>query len=334
MAVGTVADTGDGLLVPDEVVDAPITQLLVAFDEPLSDPAGNGGVTDASNPANYPILLPGSNGTFETTVCGPLAGDDQQMVAASATYDELASTTVLRLGTQTALPAGSYRLMVCGSATPGANSIVDFYGNPLDGDGDGTGGDPFVLAFSVAASDLLKNPNFDLDLGFWSVVPATPGVVRHDAVDADLAPTSGSAIAEYVAGSQFYALSQCVAVTPGAEYVAGGRARLDSGLGGAPAAYAQVRYYQSSNCTVQPLGTELFSSEVTGDTAGDWEAFGSSVLVAPASASSAYVSFVVDAGAAPDFDGYFDRVYFQAPTAIFVSGFESGNFAGWDAVVQ
>lgn len=333
VAVGTVADTGDGLLTPGEAVDAPITQLLVAFDEPLSDPAGNSGVTDASNPANYPILKPGPNGTFETTVCGPLAGDDQQVLAATATYDAPSSVTVLRLGTQTALPAGAYRLMVCGSATPGANSIVDAYGNPLDGDGNGTGGDPFVLAFSVEASDVLRNPNFDADLSFWTAVPATPGVVRHDAEDADLAPTSGSAIAEYVAGSQFYALSQCVTVTPGAEYVAGGRARLDSGLGGAPTAYAQVRYYQSSNCTVLPLGTELFSSLVVGDTAADWEAFISPVLVAPASASSAYVSFVIDAGAAPDFDGYFDRVFFQAPTAIFVSGFESGTFAEWDAVV-
>jgi 6-phosphogluconolactonase (cycloisomerase 2 family) len=333
VAVWTVADTNDGLLTPGEAVNIPITQLLVAFDEPLSDPAGNGGVTDASNPANYPILKPGGNGTFETTTCGPLVGDDQQLLAASATYDAASSTTVLRLGTQTALPAGAYRLLVCGSVTAGANSIVDLYGHPLDGDGNGTGGDPHVLAFSVEATDLLKNPNFDADVAFWTPVPATPGIVRHDAEDADLAPTSGSVIAEYVGGSQFYAVSQCVAVTAEAEYVAGGSARLDSGLGGAPSAYAQVRFYQSGNCTVQPLGTELFSSQVIGDTAGGWEQFSSGTLVAPASASSAYVSFVIDSGSAPDFDGYFDRLYFQAPTWIFASGFESGTFSEWNLTV-
>lgn len=332
-AVTTVADTGDGMLLAGESVAAPITQVIVAFTEPVSDPAGNSGATDASNPANYPILRPGPNGTFETTVCGPLAGDDQSVVAASATYDAASMSTVLRLPAPMALPADSFRLLVCGSSTVGANSIVDLGSHPLDGDGNGIGGDPLTLPFAIEATDLLKNPNFDADLGFWTAVPATPGVVRHDALDADLAPTSGSMIAEFLSGSQFYAVSQCVSVSPGIAYVVGGTARLDSGLGGAPSAYAQVRFYQSANCTVQPLGTELFSSQVIGDTGGGFEDFLSSSLVAPGAASSAYVSFVIDAGAAPDFDGYFDRVFFEAPAVIFSTGFESGDFTGWDLVV-
>lgn len=329
----TVADTGDGVLLPDESTDYPITQFVVAFNEPVSDPPGDTGVTDASNPANYPLLKPGPDGIFQTTICGPPQGDDQIQLAASATYDAASFTTVLRLGTPLALPMGSYRLLVCGSTVPGESSIVDLAGKALDGDGNGIGGDPLVLPFEVVSSDLLRNPNFDADLSSWIRVPPTPGVVRHDGEDVDDAPTSGSMLAEFVAGTPFYAVSQCVAVDEGASYELGGVARIDNAGASAPLAYGQVQFFASTNCSVTPIGVEQFSDVVDGDTGGAWEAFGSTPLVAPVGARSAYVSFVFETAGASDFDGYFDRLQFQAPLVIFGSGFESGDFSGWDVVV-
>lgn len=332
-AVGTVADTGDGQLVPGEVTSAPITQVLVSFSEPVQNPAGDSDPGDASNPANYRIVGAGPNLVVETTDCGALAGDDTSVAVASASHDDATHQTTVRLSSTRAIPEGDYRLLVCGSTTPGANSILDTLGTPLDGDGDGTGGDPLLLDFSVEATNLLQNPNFDAGVGLWTLVPANPGVVRHDAEDADGAPSSGSVLAEYLSGEFFFGVSQCVLVDADEDYVVGGRVRIDSLAGDEPVAYAQVRFYEEPNCSVTPLGSLQFSAQVAGDTLGAWVDFVSLPLAAPPTASSAKVSFLLDDATATDFDGYFDRLFFETPTAVFASGFETGDFTGWNVVV-
>jgi hypothetical protein len=82
-----------------------------------------------------------------------------------------------------------------------------------------------------------------------------------------------------------------------------------------------------------PPGTEAFTGLVVGDTGGVWVDFSGPAPV-PADAQSAFVSYLVDAGAAPDFDAYFDDLYFRSSSGfIFFSGFETGTFAGWTTVV-
>lgn len=322
-AVDTVAGTGDHALVAGEATDAAITQLLVSFSEAMADPAGNAGANDVTNPANYRVVEAGPDGLLETATCAALLGDDVLYAVDAADWYPGALTVVLGVHGGVSLPAGRYRLLACGAA-----GLTDAQGQPLDGDYDGTGGDDFALPFTVSFTNLLLNPNFDLDLASWVRLPAVGGAVRHDTADADDAWTSGSTLAEAQSGQVFYGVSQCVPVAS-ERYRFGGRARLASADPIDPMAFAQVQFYSSTNCSTGAIGSELFSTTVEGDTAGDWLPFEGSEL-APGSARSAFVSFLFDIGGVADFDAYLDDTYFQSVGAIiFSSGFETGGLGEW-----
>jgi len=321
--VDTVAGTGDHVLLPGEATDAAITQLLVAFSEAMADPAGNAAANDVTNPANYRVVEAGPDALLETATCAGLAGDDVLYPVDAAEWYPGALTAVLGVNGGVSLPAGRYRLLACGAA-----GLTDAQNQPLDGDFDGTGGDDFALPFTVSFTNLLLNPNFDLDLAGWVRLPASGGAVRHDAADADGAWTSGSTLVEAQAGQVFYGVSQCVPVAS-ERYRFGGLARLASGDPIDPMAFAQVQFYSSTNCSTGAIGSELFSTTVEGDTAGEWLPFEGSEL-APGTARSAYVSFLLDIGAVADFDAYLDNHYFQPIGAIiFSSGFETGGLEEW-----
>ena len=138
-------DTGDGVLAENEVTDTAILQLLITFSEPVRDVTGDADPDDVTNPANYLLIEANGNG-FQTTNCsGGVAGNDTQVSVDSAMWQvDGALTATLDLNGGFELPAGSYRLLVCGTT-----SIHDWAGNPLDGDGNGTGGDDFVRNFSI-----------------------------------------------------------------------------------------------------------------------------------------------------------------------------------------
>ncbi len=136
-AVGTVADTGDGVLVEDEATAAAITEMLVLFSESVLDPAGDAGANDVTNPANYLLLTDGGAGSFETADCATGVDPADAAVAVDAVvYDDAVLAAALAVNGSAALPEGRYRLLVCGTTT-----IKDVTFNALDGDGDGTGGD-------------------------------------------------------------------------------------------------------------------------------------------------------------------------------------------------
>ncbi|MBP8108740.1 MAG: DUF4832 domain-containing protein, partial [Caldilineaceae bacterium] len=124
--VDTVADTGDGVLGEGETTGAAINQLRVIYSEDVR----NTGATDAEsviNPANYRLF--GAN-------LGAIGID-------SVAYDGGNHTAILTLNDGNPLPEDSYIFTVVG------NAIEDLVGNKLDGDGNGIGGDDFVLHFAV-----------------------------------------------------------------------------------------------------------------------------------------------------------------------------------------
>ncbi len=145
--VGSNQDTGDGSLGEGETATVDITQLLVTFDEAVQDPGGDTGADDVTNPNNYRLFNDGTDGTFQTSVCGAAQGDDQAITINSVTYNGGTRMATLNVNGGTKLPGDSYRLLVCGST-----SIKDVAGNSLDGNGDGTGGDDFTRNFSVSIS--------------------------------------------------------------------------------------------------------------------------------------------------------------------------------------
>ena len=317
------------MLTVGEQTETPITQIVVTFSEPVADPVGDTDPDDVTNPANYQLIAPGIDGIFQTTSCVAVGGDDVKTVPASVEYLAASRTAVARYNSAVSLQASSYRLMVCGST-----SIVDLAGNPLDGDADGTGGDDRIVPFQVLSSDLLRNPNFDSSITTWATLPATPGVVRFDAEDSDGWAVSGSAVMDFVSGTQFYGLSQCVQVVDTADYLFGGRVRTASPSAIDPEAFGQVQYYSSTNCSTGVLGTEVLGTVVAGDTAGVWVALAESQHTPPVGARSAYVSFLADAGAAASFTTAFDTLSFRVEVgALFADGFESGDSTAWSATV-
>ena len=140
-------DTGDGVLSEGESTDVDISELTVRFSEPVWDAAGDTDPDDVTNPDNYLLFSDGGDG-FDTVDCagGVATGDTAIAVEVWEYVSGNPSETLLFLNGDVALPVGTYRLLVCGTT-----SIVDWAGNVLDGDGNGTGGDDFVRNFEITA---------------------------------------------------------------------------------------------------------------------------------------------------------------------------------------
>lgn len=331
LAVATVADTADGLLTPGEQVSASITQIVVAFSEAVADPAGDAGTDDVTNIANFPLVTPGGDGVFQTATCAGLAGDDLAATVESVTYDAASFVAAVRVRgpvVGTALPAGKYRLIACGST-----SIVDAtVGNPLDGNGDGIGGDDFTLDFEVTATNLLKNPNFDSGVGAWTLVPPAGGIVSFSTADLDGWATSGSAHAVYSAADFFVGVTQCVEVAELAEYQLAGRVFVDTASATDPVLYGQAQFFGATNCSNPMPGPLQFTSSTDGDSGANWIEV-SGLVTAPDDALSARVSFYAERTTTTTFDAWFDHLRLNSVSLVFDDGFESGSFSGWDAAV-
>jgi LPXTG-site transpeptidase (sortase) family protein len=114
----------------------------VTFSEDVNNPAGSSNTDDATNPGNYLLINKGANGIPDTTSCAAgLAGDDERITVTSVTYNATSFTSTVTL--TAALPAGKYRLLVCGTT-----SIVDLAGNALAGNGILSGTD-YTFDFTV-----------------------------------------------------------------------------------------------------------------------------------------------------------------------------------------
>jgi LPXTG-site transpeptidase (sortase) family protein len=108
------------------------TSLTIAFDSDAADPPGDLGADDVSNPANYLLLTPGTNGSFDSPDCLSAPGADDGIVPTGpAVYVSDSGTgeyiTTLTLNGGLPLPSGNYRLLLCGTT-----SITDLFGNPLN----------------------------------------------------------------------------------------------------------------------------------------------------------------------------------------------------------
>ncbi|MDX1999917.1 MAG: hypothetical protein SF066_19545 [Thermoanaerobaculia bacterium] len=322
--VGSVPDTGDGALVPGEGIGVTVTQLVVEFSAPMRDPAGDTAGDDVTNPANYRLVRDAAGDGLATPSCGaPVATGDALVALASVHFDASARRATLQVPGR-ALPAGRYRLFACGT-------LASTLGTPLDGNGNGNGGDDFAREFSVGLTNRLVNPNFDHDLAGWTVEPPT-APFAWSPEDVEAAPSSGSAeLPAFAASGQSLALAQCVAVSESSSYRLDGRLRIASGIPALPQGVGLVRFFASADCSGPTLST-VMSPTVPGDTADAWVLAFSRAVTSPAAARSAQVSFVLEAGAAPAFTAELDHLRFFE-SGIFSDGFETGSLARWTAHV-
>jgi hypothetical protein len=132
------------------------SQLTITFSEDVRDPGGSTVVDDVTNPENYLMLQRGVNGIYNTTSCaGGVAGDDLAFPVGPVSYDAGTFSATVTVNGGTPLPAGDYRVFVCGTT-----SIVDIAGNAL------MDGSDYVYGFSVV--DVLH----DVTGGGWIDSPA------------------------------------------------------------------------------------------------------------------------------------------------------------------
>ena len=319
----TVADTGDGSLDDHEQTVAAVTQIYVTFDLPMSDPPGHGGGTDVTNPENYLLLGPGEDGVFDTPSCGggPSPADAAVQIDA-VDYDGPSRTSFVAVNGGGSLEAGGYRLLVCGSLQR------DDLGTPLDGNGDGIGGDDSVHEFRILETNVLRNPNLDTGLGGWLATSTTPGEVAFHIDDASNAPTSGSVEFRNLSGAgATFALSGCHPARAGFTYPFVASARVESAVPDAPEVFLMVELFGTEACAGEPIGTAV-SDGATGDTSGSWEDLEGSV-VAPETTLSALFSVVVAAGGAVEFDLHADDLALREVALVFADGFESGGVSAW-----
>lgn len=326
--VGSVPATEDGLLTPGEATLVALTQLLVGFSDEILDPAGNGDPDDVTNPQNYLLVADGPTAGLSTQSCIEGAGlGDTQVPIGGVSYDPLSRIAVLQIAGP-ALTAGHYRLLVCGST-----SIVGGNGQPLDGDGDGSGGDDYRLEFRVLRNNLLFDPNFDQDLAGWTATTPGSDTFLHDPADAEDAPSSGSAgLDSGAAQGSPIVLHQCVAVAGGRNYGLGGLVRVASPLAGDPVVFADVRFYAGDGCTGALVAAST-GEAVVGDTGDVWQPLPSLLVTAHANARSAEVRFVVDVSVAPSFGLDFDHLSFFEDSLLFRDGFETGSTSHWSRTV-
>ena len=269
--VDSVAGTGDGQLQECEEARVAITQLLVTFDEPVQNPAGNADASDVTNPTNYRLLAAGPDGDFATSFCGPAFGDDASISVDSVAYDSGTSTATLTVNGGSPLRDSLYRLLVCGSTT-----IRDIAGNALDGNADGIGGDDFVRTYRVERSNQFVNGQLDCSIESWVAVSTVADEIIYSSEDVDDSSVSGSARITNLTASTDFSLAQCPPIVGGTPYDFRGSVRVDAEPGAGLFLSRVCELYSAPSCTGSPLLTTV---DVTGlaDTDGMWDSLASRI---------------------------------------------------------
>jgi LPXTG-site transpeptidase (sortase) family protein len=150
--IGTIPDTGDGVLTEFEVATVGITKFSVTFNEDLvnvgiGDPQYGNSVI---NPANYMLIRDlGDTAGFQTVSCAPpgaVVPADTKIDISDVTYDNSTHVATFTVNGGLPLSNGNYQLYVCGST-----SIMNLAGIELAGDGTRPGTDRirnFIVSIS------------------------------------------------------------------------------------------------------------------------------------------------------------------------------------------
>ena len=275
------APQGDRIdpLTPNESV---VTQLVLVFSEQMdaSDPA-------LLDTASYRLISAGPDGEIQTAGCTAPAADDENVLIAGAVWDD--ATLELALSLRDSLPEGRYALLVCAVSGP-----VDLAGNPVDGNGDGVGGDDFNFVFDQGWSNLTANPNFDSGIAEWSYSDLS--VMSRLGTDADGRSNFSAALqmSREVGGDFAQAASQCLDVSnwKAAEWVLTGRAMLSetTPVDAPPSrAWMEVSFYPAEDCAGSAEST-FATNTVSDDTGGAWMVMNRSGERVPVDAASALLS--------------------------------------------
>ncbi len=315
--VDSVLSNGPSGLFHGTIAEGPLTQLIVTFSEAMQ-------AVEAHNLDNFTLVRDGGDGIIETVVCGSLNGDDQAVALADASYDSGESTTRLTIEGTAALPAGAYRLL----ASP---ALVNESGAPLDGDGNGVGGDTFSRDFFVNLSDLLDNPNLDSSLSSWSLTSASPTEILFAPIDVDDAVSSGAIwITNESGDSASFSVSQCVSISSSKFFTLAGFASIDSPLD-VTELQVSVESFDQTDCAGILVDTDA-ETVLAGDSELAWLPIRSGPLEVAMNAESVRIVYSIRAAGDTNCVAYLDAL-FASQARIFLEGFESGGTMRWSGSV-
>ncbi|MCP3962133.1 MAG: DUF11 domain-containing protein [bacterium] len=323
-SVETVPAHPDGAIAQCQTVDLQLTGLVVRFDEQMFNPPGDSDPDDVTNPVNYRLLAPGPDAVLSTRFCGPVLGDDLAIPIDSVSYDLVNPGAILAVNGGTPLPEGIYRLLVCGSTT-----VRDLIGNPLDGNGNGVGGDDFEQRFRVEHDNTLVNGHFDCELAPWVGASTDPAEIFRGTNDVDGSNVSGSAQIENLTASTDFALAECTEVAPSTDYELVGRVLIDALPGVSVDLTPYCESFAAAQCAapILSLGASVVPFTLQ-DTGGAWVTVESPISL-PASAASAICGFELEAAGGEDFTAFLDAVRLSVEAILFADGFESGDTSEW-----
>ncbi|MBZ0114372.1 MAG: Ig-like domain repeat protein [Thermoanaerobaculia bacterium] len=310
-----VSDLGGVEILDCSTQRAVIPGLRVTFDEP---------VLGADVADGYRVVGAGPDADLSTSSCEGTVGDDSELAIVGVSADGNPTTPTFSLELHESAPSGLVRLIVC-------DTVEDFGGLALDGDGDGTGGEPFVSTFRVDPLNRFANGDFDrcpVTVAPWIEVVVPPNaILPSESVDADVSTLSGSAqIISNIAEAS--ALAQCVAIEPGPSWLyLAFDARLDA-LGAATVTVdVACDYFVLESCA-GPIDSSNAAAASLPDLSGNWTPFTFSLASSPGTQSAlCSVALTADDPGDAGFDAYLDRLSLRS--ALFLDGFESGDTNAW-----
>ncbi|MEM6454874.1 MAG: hypothetical protein AAF772_07235, partial [Acidobacteriota bacterium] len=325
--VDTDPTTVDGALTECETVNRqPVRRLLVRFDTAMFDPAGDSTAGDVTNPDGWLLVRPGADASFSTTGCDGPSGDDEAVAIASVTYDDATATAVI--DANRALEGDLYRLFACGT---GPSFLRDLGDNPLDGDGDGVGGDDFLRGFRSDPDNQLANGHFDCGLDGWLPTSTLPQEITYAPEDdVDSSADSGSVAVENLSTSTFFSIDQCVATIAERDYELRAAIRMTTSAIGVLTGRG-CENFSGPNCTGDSIGG-LLRIAVLRPNSSDWASIG---LAFPTFTGTVSTRCIIDFDPANGvaFDARIDRVELLTGNRVFEDDFESGDTGAWFTVI-
>ena len=168
----------------------------------------------------------------------------------------------------------------------------------------------FIFALPIAmtanAANLVRNPNFRVDLSHWTALGST---TTFDSANGS--PSAGSA--HLVATPPFVALqSDCFVLDPAPTYEFSTMGRVNAGM-----AALYVFYYAGNACQGADMGGEAITF---GNQVGVWVPVALHNLSINDSIGSGYVAVITTSNESADIN--FDTVIFRPTDQIFADGFE------------
>ena len=288
--------------------------VLVTFSEPLQrgpDPLGNSGsALSADDPSAYRLVTPGPDHSLQTLDCSAVLGDDTEIAVSAVTLAPDSQSATLTAATP--LPDGSLGLLVCG-----ADALVDLAGNPLDGNGDGTGGDDTGIIVRIDHGNLLRG-HADCDLTDFAISPA--GSALWSAVDHQGSSQSGAA--ELVLPVGGVEITQCASGPfPSAPFRVAGALEVQ---GGTTDVSATLECGWSATCA--PATGTTTMGELMATPGLGWEISSSPTSIPPRSAPVLGCTWSVSGEAGQQIR--VDALELKA-RGIFWDGFEGGGSGSW-----